>query len=694
VSNGKIAVISDTKGVSHQYITTTFDFNNMGTYTKNITEVFQGVSFDLFSHDQIVERSNISQELDMYTATFKQNFNTTNTSNVTLSVDEELRVLRQYPYCTLKTINITPDTTCDISFFNNVITPTNIGNVRYNNNVINPNQDETLYMFNTTGLNKDINKRVSLTNSYSFSGNFSSKGYNIERNDTNLAFNKFTLSLVQNETFTIQLLSTCMTELDFSEPELETQRIAINIMSRPITSVIAEHVKLWAKEWESNISITKKDGITDLESTNIDTVNKHIQLSLYNIFSVVRDDVDIEMNPNNISTMDITGHIFWNGELWFIPVLIFLKPKAARTLLDYRYLQLEKAKKLAAAHGYKGSKYAYENDIIGYNNVYWDNISPLQIFNTALISICVWNFYRVSRDLEWLRDRGYPILKNNADFFVSKIEYDEANNKYNVNNVFGIENKNGNNNALSNFLMKEALKYASEATYEINTTYQQQWATYIDYLSIPIVEDPGNGDGYNIIKLNDEDNLTDTQEFLEQLIILHPFYSKDFFSMSINYTNTTIVDNITKALSRLNTNSENNPFNRILLSTLYGTLAQTQSTYDSRVEYSEKFNDELINVFTNATLQPWSTFKNDTNVNNKTINDIGVSAAYILNLLTSIGGLKIYGGISETRFYYEEFAIKSSSASVLPKSWKKLRIDGVGYFADKHYCTTNSLYYS
>jgi trehalose/maltose hydrolase-like predicted phosphorylase len=711
ISNGKLCLVTNStyNDVEKSFISTNFDYNNFGTYTQNITDVFKYTTISIFDRDQSTTTvSNLEQSLNMLTANFTTTYDIMNSninpaSNISINVSTELRALRNLPYCALNTITLLTNTTTNVDIYHDIIAPISIDKVRYNNNLINTTiggSNTSLYFFQANGIIDELNKSVSTSCAYVFeNSNFTNRGYNIDLSDTNIAFNKFNISLTSNVPTKLHILSSTMTELDFPKPDVETQRILINALTYTPNDLIQDHVKEWSKLWTGNIYITPKDMITSAENDAINTVNRFLRFSLYNIYTVVRDDVNVEINPLNISTIDLDGHIFWSGETWFLPVLTLLKPKAAKSLLDYRHYQLENAMKLAAAHGYKGSKYAYENDNSSYKNVYWNTISPLQIFNTGLISIAIWNYYRVARDTDWLSKKGYEILKNNADFFVSKLEYNAIDDTYNMYNVIGLDDTCGNNNALTNYVAKLALQYALEAKYELNYVYQVDWKMYISKIKIGVTANPSTNttpdrgtNVYNIINTND-DNTPSILKILDALILLHPYYSKAFFDISQNYDTTTIKNNITSFTSRLDPIESNSAFNNLMLSTLWGTIAQQETTINNKTTAITNFNNNLLSLFANDTLIPWQTFFNSKY--KKQYNDIGVSSMFLLNFLTSVIGLRIQGGIDEARFYYQEFGIVSKTSSVLPSTWKAIEIYGVGgEISDQHYCVTNSMIYT
>jgi hypothetical protein len=46
--------------------------------------------------------------------------------------------------------------------------------------------------------------------------------------------------------------------------------------------------------------------------------------------------------------------------------------------------------------------------------------------------------------------------------------------------------------------------------------------------------------------------------------------------------------------------------------------------------------------------------------------------------LNGIGGLRIEGGVTESKFYYEEFGIKGKYFASMPNTWKNIRLKGIG----------------
>jgi len=64
----------------------------------------------------------------------------------------------------------------------------------------------------------------------------------------------------------------------------------------------------------------------------------------------------------------------------------------------------------------------------------WALSGPFEHHITADVGIAAWNYYCVTQDKNWLRERGYPLLKETADFWASRVERNGPGH-YDINNV-------------------------------------------------------------------------------------------------------------------------------------------------------------------------------------------------------------------------------------------------------------------
>jgi trehalose/maltose hydrolase-like predicted phosphorylase len=82
----------------------------------------------------------------------------------------------------------------------------------------------------------------------------------------------------------------------------------------------------------------------------------------------------------------------------------------------------------------------------------------------------------VTKDKAWLTSRGYPVLKEVADFWVSRAEKGTDGNYHIINVVAADEYaENVDDNAFTNGMAKEVLGYAAAAARELGQPVNPQW---------------------------------------------------------------------------------------------------------------------------------------------------------------------------------------------------------------------------
>lgn len=682
--NGKMGmhVSMSNIGTQRTYLSGNFTFNQIGKYRNNTIDGFNmnGIKF-ISNTSTAIEYNFQNQTLDMSSGSIETSYVVSSNSVNLINTTHTITPLRQYPYCVLQSVSFTPLSNMDtLDVFHEVSAdPRFIFDIDFNNNVIYNERiydDKGLYILNATGNITKLmydNKPAKIVGAACYfmeDSNVRNLGFNVY-NNLNACYQKHRYTnLTAGSTITFHVLSAQMTSFDFAEPMEEVKRIILNIAFKNesvptlITQLESENKAGWDKLWASDVLLEAKAGITEEEAAEVKRVRQYLRYSLYNIFSSLRDGINTEINPLNLHYIDTNGNISFDGDLWLVPVLLFLKPIMAKTLLEFRYRNIEQATQLASSFGYKGSKFPYQNDVLGYQTMYWDVISPLHIFNNALVAINVWNYYRVTLDKEWLSTKGYAMMRNIADFLASFVTIEE-NGDYNIKNVVGISERISDNHAFSVYLARLALKYTIEASYELNYIAKSNWVE--TFLNLDIKNMSGNN--CSVIKYDDAYN-GEPLDVLDNLIILDPYYSSLYFNPNIPCRDgTSIQANYNYYASNITPNYQNDALNNMILTGLNATSMQTNannvpSFYADLNETLNENANELWGYFTRN-----STF---------TGNDISLSAAYVKLFLNNVCGLRIQGGVTESKFYYEEFGIKGSYNAYMPNTWKNIKIKGVG----------------
>ncbi|NOU60788.1 glycoside hydrolase family 65 protein [Marinifilum caeruleilacunae] len=276
----------------------------------------------------------------------------------------------------------------------------------------------------------------------------------------------FSKNLQKGEDFQFAWTGAVCTSQDFSDPKSESERMVIYQLLGNKQVVINRHKQLWNKLWQGDIVI---EG--DLES------QQDVRLALYHLYAFARDDSNLSIAPMGLSAQGYNGHVFWDTELWMFPPLLVFNQSIAESLLNYRFDRLEAAKRKAQNYGFDGAMFPWESDETGEEATpTWALTGTFEHHITADIGIAFWNYYRVTGDKQWLANKGYPLLKEVADFWVSRAMKNKDG-SYSINNVVGANEfyHHANDNAFTNASAKTVLNYAVNAANSLGKTSNPSW---------------------------------------------------------------------------------------------------------------------------------------------------------------------------------------------------------------------------
>jgi len=117
----------------------------------------------------------------------------------------------------------------------------------------------------------------------------------------------------------------------------------------------------------------------------------------------------------------------------------------------------------------------------------WALSGPFEHHITGCVAMAAWNYYCVTQDKNWLREKGWPILSATADFWASRVERNGPG-KYDIKNVVAADEwaENVDNNAFTNAVAKANLQFATEAANLLGISPDPDWMKVAD--NIPILK--------------------------------------------------------------------------------------------------------------------------------------------------------------------------------------------------------------
>ncbi|WP_027307813.1 glycoside hydrolase family 65 protein [Caloramator sp. ALD01] len=251
------------------------------------------------------------------------------------------------------------------------------------------------------------------------------------------------------------------------------------------------------KEAHSNVWQRLWDGM-DVKIKGDDTAQVGIRFNLFQLASsAYSDDPRVSIAAKALHGEGYKGHVFWDTEIFMLPFFVYTNPEVAKSLLMYRYNTLDGARRNAQLNGFKGAQFPWESADDGTEvtpkwGVDYDG-NPVRIWTgdeeyhiNSDIAFGIWEYFRATKDEEFLINYGTEILLDTAKFWNSRLEYNKAQDRYEINRVIGPDefHEHVNNNVYTNYLAKWNMKKALEVKEWLKEKDRIKYETLCNQLGI------------------------------------------------------------------------------------------------------------------------------------------------------------------------------------------------------------------
>jgi trehalose/maltose hydrolase-like predicted phosphorylase len=498
VANGMIGIVSSAEPLKCKTVVLNGAYDQYGRgMVSNFLESFNLVNMNLDIDGHRIgsgDAKNMRQVLDMKHASFTTTFDYEDKATVSYTY----YALRNLPYNVLVDVTITAKKDIEIVPASVMQAPDELRDVQnYYNQIDRPHVKISLL----SSVAKSPTGKLTIASATTFlfdepSGSEPELIHEMWDNNMHLA--KFKKNLKAGTSYHFAIAGASITTAQHEDPFNEAQRYVIYAKLQGTKKLIQFHDAAWDDLWKSDIVINGDEAS-----------QRDVHSAMYHLYSFVRGGTSYSPSPMGLSGLGYNGHVFWDAELWMFPALLALHPEMAKSMLEYRFQRLKEAKHNAFAHGYKGAMYPWESAATGNEETpVWALSGPFEHHITADVAIAAWNYFAVTQDTSWLREKGFPMIKECADFWTSRVEKNGPG-KYDINNVVAADEwaENVDNNAFTNAAAKANLKYAVLAANILHETVDTDW---IDVeKNIPVLK-LANGvtseyAGYNGIKIKQAD---------------------------------------------------------------------------------------------------------------------------------------------------------------------------------------------
>ena len=498
VANGMIGIVSSPNVLRCKDVVLNGAYDQYGRgRVSNFLQSFNLVNMNLDVDGHRIENkdaSNMKQVLDMKHASLKTTFDYQDKATVSYTY----YALRNLPYTVLVDVTIFAKNDIEIIPASVMEAPDALKDVQnYYNEIDRPHV--TLSLLSSIAKSPTGKLTIAASTSFLFDEAHGSEPRQIhEMWDNNMHLSKFKKSLKEGTTYHFAIAGALISTAQHEDPLNEAERYVIFAKLQGVQRLLQFHNAAWDNLWKSDIVI---DG--DEQS------QQDVHSAMYHLYSFVRAGTSYSPSPMGLSGLGYNGHVFWDTELWMFPAILVLHPEMAKSLVEYRFQRLDEAKHNAFAHGYKGAMYPWESAASGNEETpVWALSGPFEHHITADVAIAAWNYFAVTQDTLWLKEKGFPVIKACADFWASRVERNGPGH-YDIKNVVAADEwaENVDNNAFTNAAAKANLQYATMAANILQEQPDTDWV--VVEKNIPIIK-MSNGvtaeyEGYDGIKIKQAD---------------------------------------------------------------------------------------------------------------------------------------------------------------------------------------------
>jgi len=115
--------------------------------------------------------------------------------------------------------------------------------------------------------------------------------------------------------------------------------------------LLADHRQAWASLWASAEVSIDGGGSDELAA----------RFAMFHLLGAAPDRAEAAVGARGLTGPAYGGHVFWDADVFVLPALAAVRPRAARAMLEYRLRRLPAARAAAIAAGRRGARFPWES---------------------------------------------------------------------------------------------------------------------------------------------------------------------------------------------------------------------------------------------------------------------------------------------------------------------------------------------
>ena len=252
------------------------------------------------------------------------------------------------------------------------------------------------------------------------------------------------------------------------------------VMHQGFGQLLASQEQYMADFWHrSDVQI--KDIREDRTKRSTLEIQQAIRFNLFHILQASARAEDTGVSAKGLTGQAYEGHYFWDTEIYLLPFLIYTSPRIAKNLLTFRYGMLAQARARARLLGHRGAMFPWRT-INGDEASAYYAAGTAQYHINADIMYALRKYVQATGDEAFLRDCGAEMLVETARLWSDLGFYSDAKGgQFCINAVTGPDEYNTvvNNNAYTNLMARENLRYAAQTAESLRDAAPDAYETLV-----------------------------------------------------------------------------------------------------------------------------------------------------------------------------------------------------------------------
>jgi trehalose/maltose hydrolase-like predicted phosphorylase len=299
----------------------------------------------------------------------------------------------------------------------------------------------------------------------------------------NAELDEIVVSAVTNqENVKLELFHAISSHEESSAPHEDVLAKVIRLFELGRAELLNTNSMEWKKLWKSAMAFRNHD---------FEIEKSLIAHQFYFLCSL--EECNYPLGPLGLSKNEWGGNQLWDGDFWAFRAILPLWPDFAKSFINFRKKTIQGARNHAYAAGYQGVWYGWQTDDEGRNitNIRWNDELHINVW----IALAAWEYYVFTGDEQFLRNTGWPIIRDIADFFASRAEF-ERDGYYHINFVVGPDEAvcecgqgRVNDNFLTNYGVKRVMDAACKGAGVLGMEEKDIWKAVMNRIYLLPVED-------------------------------------------------------------------------------------------------------------------------------------------------------------------------------------------------------------